>query len=233
MARNVLVTWDIDGTLVMGQNNNRQHHTAMIDAVNELLGPCSGVEDFLGHSVNGYMDIMIITEMIEALGLPATADATTRVRLRSEEIFVATATEAPLVLPGIPEILAYLNSKPNVTVALATGNLPGIAWRKMELAGLAQYFPDRVGGFGIVPSRTDAVREARKIAEDVKGVTFDIAVHVGDTPNDAEAALGAGAVPFIVRTGKFQYSVWPVGTDRIFNNMVEGRAEFVKLLGLE
>jgi phosphoglycolate phosphatase-like HAD superfamily hydrolase len=179
------------------------------------------------------MDLAIISEIIEKLGFPATSDATTRVRLRTEEIYIATATEIPLVLPGIPEILAYLNTKPNVTVALATGNFPGIGWRKMELTGLAQYFPDRLGGFGIVPSRTDAVREARRIAEEAKGLKFDLAVHVGDTPNDAEAAIGAGAVPFMVRTGKLQYSDWPEGTDRIFNNMVEGREEFLKLLGLE
>jgi beta-phosphoglucomutase-like phosphatase (HAD superfamily) len=101
------------------------------------------------------MDKGIITAMLEKLGFPASEENIARGAARMEQIFVETSTEITEIPIGIVDIVEFLSKQPNITMGLASGHFPGIAWRKLTLAGLAKYFPNRI-------ERRDALLTARK-----------------------------------------------------------------------
>src|SRR5438045_7091696 len=91
--------------------------------------------------------------------------------------------------PGVDAVLNRLTRR-GVLLGLVTGNLTRIGWRKLERAGLRQYF--RFGAFGEM-GRTRAalarwaIREARR--EGWIGRDTRISL-VGDAPADILAARG-------------------------------------------
>ncbi|KAK8892161.1 hypothetical protein M9Y10_029384 [Tritrichomonas musculus] len=230
--KNILITWDIDGTLIIGKSTSRDHLEAFHLACENLFGKCDEPEKFLGHSIDGMMDSMILSEMIEKLGFEANEENLCKGQKMMEEIFIKNCQDTPEVPVGIADTLKELSKYPNVTCAIASGNYEKIAWRKLELGGIAQYFPDKIGGLGVVKDRKDALLLARKIAEEKKGLKFDIIMHVGDTPNDIIAAQKAGAIPFGVRTGRVHYPNYPTPS-YVFDNIIVGHDQFMKLLELE
>jgi phosphoglycolate phosphatase-like HAD superfamily hydrolase len=231
-AKRIFISWDVDGTLVLGQNGNAIHHRCFCGAVGELFAPVPcDVEEFLGHTVNGSMDAGIVFEILQKLGFEPTPANLARVQARTEALF-REAGAVPSVCTGIPETLEYLVGQPNVTIGLASGNFPGVAWAKLEAVGLLKYFPDRIGGLGTMIDRKDAVLAAIAAAEKVTGVTFDVKTHVGDTLADADAAIGAGAIPFLVRTGREPVTEAPEGVT-IVDNLLVGKDDFLSRLGLE
>jgi phosphoglycolate phosphatase-like HAD superfamily hydrolase len=178
------------------------------------------------------MDKLILSKMIEKLGCEATDDNIARGQRRMEQIFCSICNDFLGIPPGVAETLELLSAHPNVTMGVASGNFPGIAWHKLELAGLARYFPDRIGGLGMFLDRADAIIAARAQAEAIVGGKFDISAHIGDTPGDVKAAIKAGSVPFAVRTGRVHYPDYP-GAQFLFSDIWEGRAKLWEVLGLE
>jgi phosphoglycolate phosphatase-like HAD superfamily hydrolase len=82
-----------------------------------------------------------------------------------------------------------------------TGNLTRIGWRKLQRAGLRQYF--QFGAFGeMAPTRAGlakmAIREARDRAWISRGAPISL---VGDAPADILAARANGIRAISVRTG--------------------------------
>ena len=177
------------------------------------------------------MDKKILATMIEALGFEASEENITKAQTRMEDIFIETCTYVPDVCKGVVDILEELSKKENVTMGLASGNFPRIAWRKLELCGIAKYFPQRIGGLGIVNDRADAVRMSRVMAEKVTGKKFDIVMHIGDTPSDINAALQNHVIPFGVKTGRIHYPEYPTPS-YIHDDLIEGHDELMKLLEL-
>jgi phosphoglycolate phosphatase-like HAD superfamily hydrolase len=178
------------------------------------------------------MDKGILSAMIKKLGFEANDENLSKAQSKMEDIFIASCTEKPEVPVGVIETLEALSKIPNITMAVASGNYPRIAWQKLELAGIAKYFPDRIGGLGVVVDRKDALVLARQTAEKVKNTKFDIVMHIGDTPADVNAAIQAGAIPIGVRTGRVSYPEYP-GPSYIFANLVEGRDKIWELLELK
>jgi phosphoglycolate phosphatase-like HAD superfamily hydrolase len=231
MSKQIFISWDIDGTLVLGTSATRYHLEAFKQAISELFAPCETPEVFLGCSIDGWMDKGITIAMLEKLGFSATDENINRVADRLEEIFTETYTEKVGVPVGIIDTLEFLSKQPNITMGLASGNFPGMAWRKLKLAGLEKYFTNKVGGLGMFIERKDGLLAARKQAEDLKGTKFDIVVHIGDTPRDVNAALQVGAIPIGVRTGRIAYPVYPE-PDSVFANIIEAKDKLLKVLEL-
>jgi phosphoglycolate phosphatase-like HAD superfamily hydrolase len=177
------------------------------------------------------MDSMIAAELLQKLGAEVTPDLVARAQARTEALYRELAP-VPTVCEGIPEILEYLVAQPNVTIGLASGNFPGIAWHKLEAVGLLKYFPDRIAGFGTSADRKDAILSSIRAAEELKGVTFDVKMHVGDALTDADAAIRAGVIPLLVRTGRRPFTEFPKEATAV-DNLRVGRQQFLSLLGLE
>lgn len=215
-APSVLVTFDIDGTLLgaRGKKGNSAHKRAIDDAVEKVYGVSVKVND-IPHA--GSTDFAIIRDMCAVGGVSdaviwekmsaAVEDASARM-----EGYVEGSLEA-LVLPGVREALGELKKR-GVHVALTTGNLETCAWVKMRAAGLSDFFT--TGGFGSdCLERTDILKKAIERVRALPGNQFETKAHpvvegkfenvfhVGDAASDMMAARLAGSNGIGVLTGAF------------------------------
>jgi phosphoglycolate phosphatase-like HAD superfamily hydrolase len=224
-----LVLFDIDGTLVLTGGAGVR---AMTRACEELIGHTEALD---GIPVAGRTDWIILHDTLARVGRDLDMDLFSRLRDRylthlSEEIerpgrgFKGT-------LPGIPQLLAALDDRPDVFLGLLTGNFEQGARIKLEHFNLWRYF--RCGAFGDDASDRNAlvpfaVQRARTSGA-VHTHLHDVIV-VGDTPHDVACARAAGAPPVAVATGSFTVDqLRDAGADVVFDTLSETEA-FVRLM---
>jgi phosphoglycolate phosphatase len=193
-----LVLFDIDGTLV--RRAGPHHREALVHAVRRVTGISTTTE---GIPVQGMLDPDIVRAMMRRAGAPAAV-----VRVAMPEVLRAAERYYLRVCPrlegkhcpGVVPVLERLSRRGNL-LGLVTGNLTRIGWRKLERAGLRQYF--EFGAFGEM-ARTRAalarmaVRHARKSGWIAPGVPISL---IGDAPQDILAARANGIRSISVRTG--------------------------------
>lgn len=197
-----LVLFDIDGTLVLTGG-------AGVRAMNRACEDLVRSENAMaGVTFAGRTDWSILDDILRNHGHTLDEIRLDELRARyvahlAEEI-ILPGRGAKDVMPGIRALLDALAVRPAVHVGLLTGNFLEGARIKLEYFDLWKYFP--CGAFGgDAHSRNDLVPIARQRARE-RGIpdvnTANILV-VGDTPNDVECALVAGATPIAVATGGY------------------------------
>ena len=193
-----LVLFDIDGTLV--RRAGPHHREALVEGIRRVTGLESTTE---GIPVQGMLDPDILTLMLRHAGasrqqigeaLPAIMHAAERHYLR-----VCPALHAKHC-PGVEPLLRRLRRR-GILLGLVTGNLTRIGWRKLERAGLRDYF--RLGAFGeMAKTRAGlarlAIGEARRNGWIARGAPVSL---IGDAPADILAARANGIRIISVKTG--------------------------------
>ena len=159
---------------------------ALVEAVRTVTGLATTTE---GIPVHGMLDPDILTLMMRAGGFDDAAIA------RALPAVIETAQD--VYQPGVPD----LRDKRCLVMALVTGNLTRIGWRKLERAGLHHYF--RFGAFAEMAATRGglarlAIERARR--EGLIGDGESISL-VGDAPQDVMAARENGIRSIAVRTG--------------------------------
>jgi phosphoglycolate phosphatase len=194
-----LVLFDIDGTLMRGAGPH--HKNALIEGIRKV----TGIEtDLDGVATSGSLDRDLITYMLHVRGH---SQRRTRAALRDimQACEVAYAADCaadltPAVCTGVRELLQQL-AEAGAAVGLVTGNLTEIGWRKVELAGLRQYFS--VGAFA--QDGTSRIRLARIAWQRARKAGFIEANArtslIGDHMNDIEAAKANGFQAVAVASG--------------------------------
>ena len=193
-----LVLFDIDGTLT--RRAGRHHRDALVRAVRDV----TGMETSLDHiPLHGMLDPDILRRMMVDAGASAAfaKRAMAAIIKRAESIYVRTCPSlVRKTCPGVRPLLRRLTAE-GIPLALVTGNLTRIGWKKVERAGLKSHF--RFGAFaGMAPTRTAlarmAIRKAR--AEGLIEGSTPISL-IGDSPNDVIAARENGIRAIAVHTG--------------------------------
>ena len=193
-----LVLFDIDGTLI--RRAGPHHREALVEAVRRVTGFETTTD---GIPVQGMLDGDILTEMMRRAGArPA------HIRESMPEVFreaqaVYAKSCPPLArkrCPGVAIALARLE-RAGVLIGLVTGNLSAIAWRKMERAGIAEFF--RFGAFAEMGhTRAELVRKATRQARAERWIAPRAPVSlIGDHPNDILAAKANRVRSIAVATG--------------------------------
>jgi phosphoglycolate phosphatase len=193
-----LVLFDIDGTLV--RRAGPHHREALVYGVSKVTGLETTTE---GIPVQGMLDPDILAIMMRRAGA-------SRAQIRGAMPEVCRAAErfylraCPALhdkhCPGVAPALEKLTRR-GALLALVTGNLTRIGWRKLDRAGLKQFF--RFGAFGEM-ARTRAglarlaIREARERGWIVRGAPVSL---VGDAPADIQAARANRIRSISVQTG--------------------------------
>jgi phosphoglycolate phosphatase len=224
-----LILFDIDGTLVLTGGAGVR---AMNRACAHLI---HGEDGMAGVTFAGRTDWSILTDILGNHG--HTLDEARLADLRGRYV-AHLAEEIRLpgrgvkdVMPGIRPLLDALQARPDVHVGLLTGNFIDGARIKLEHFDLWKYFP--WGAFGDdSPSRNDLVpvAVARAQAHGVDGVLPHRVIVVGDTPNDVECALVAGATPVAVATGSYSMEqLRAAGAEIVFPDLSDSTA-FLDLL---
>lgn len=187
-----LVLWDVDGTLI---SNDESDETLFVAAMEAVLGPVAEVVHPYRH---GKTDLQQVAEYIIGNGggrhqvLPGV-----QALVRASQTHFSEPGER-VVQPGVCAVLDGLASAGHVN-ALLTGNGPERARLKLFSAGIdPSMFDFSLSFFGSdVEARPDLAVAAVTRAKRAKL----LAVIVGDTVADGEAA-GAAGIPFIgVATG--------------------------------
>jgi phosphoglycolate phosphatase len=221
----VLVLFDIDGTLV--RSRPAAHQDALTRALVEVYGIEVGVGENPVQAVEpwGKTDLQIVREILRGRGL---ADEQIDARLgelerRATELHSA-ADEPDLSGEARDRTAAALGRLRDAghKLALLTGNLEPIARHKMELSGLAEFFPPAQGAFGSdSESRQELVPIARRRAgEDGRSYPRDETLLVGDTPLDVAAAHSDGVRCIAVTGRRFdQADLEEAGADAIVDGL--------------
>lgn len=199
MKYKALVLFDIDGTLI--RRAGPQHKEAMMEAVRRVTGLETS---FDGIPLYGMLDPDIISRMMRNAGASRASirAAMPEVIRRAQAIYVRNCPDsiARRMCPGVKRLLDRL-AREQVLVGLVTGNLTRIGWKKMERAGLREYF--RFGAFGEMASTRGglakmAIRQARREGWIPRTARASL---IGDAPADVLAAKQSGAQAIAVATG--------------------------------
>ena len=207
----VLVLWDIDGTLLNAGGVGRDLYDVVFI---QLFGrSLDAVAPMAGRT-----DRAIILETLSLAGVPEP-------RRYVDPFIAGLSAQVPLVreavvarghaLPGAAEALAALGAhgmpgQPGgVHQSVLTGNIRPVAEVKLAAVGLRDPLDLCIGAYGDDHEvRAELVHVARRRAAAVHGRSpsdFDgtATVLIGDTPLDVEAAIATGARAVGVATGSY------------------------------
>jgi phosphoglycolate phosphatase-like HAD superfamily hydrolase len=156
-----------------------------------------------GIPVQGMLDPEIVRVMMSREGARASAivAAMPEVLRAAERYYLRVC---PVLhdkhCPGVVPLLERLSRRGSL-LALVTGNLTRIGWRKLERAGLRQFF--RFGAFGeMARNRAGLVKLAMREARAAQWIARDTPVSlIGDAPQDILAARANGIRSISVNTG--------------------------------
>lgn len=198
-TKDKLLLFDIDGTLLTsGGAGERSMRLALKDRF--------GIEDDLKTiEFAGRTDSGIARRIFEKHGIEPSAE---NLSAFYDAYLHQLATQLPAssgaVLPGILALLDALTGKPNVSLALLTGNLCRGAELKLRHYGLWHYFE-----FGAYADdhhmRNELGNFATARAREKHGVEFPPSqvFVLGDTPHDIDCGRAFGARTVAIATGRF------------------------------
>src|SRR5579862_4079719 len=167
MTKTKLVLFDIDGTLIT--SGGAGEHSLRL-ALKERFGVDDDLKDV---EIAGKTDSGISRRILEKHGLEASTEnisafCDTYLRFLAQQIPVRQGR----LLPGIVELLDLLKTKPDVALALLTGNLSRGAEIKLTHYGVWHYF--EFGAFADDHhDRNQLGRFAQSRALEKHGVEFD------------------------------------------------------------
>jgi phosphoglycolate phosphatase len=205
----VLLLFDVDGTLLAGATD--AHRDALYEALREVHGiDARGAH----HGVNpaGRTDGEIARAILLAAGVSAE-----RIDERADDVRetcceayarLCTMDLSDKVLPGVPDLLDWLEEQPELILALLTGNFEPVARIKLRQAGIGKYFPPEQGAFGSDSDDRAALPPiARRRAGD-PGHPYprERTIVIGDTPRDIACAGADDVRCLAVATGPYAVS---------------------------
>ncbi len=196
MSRTLLF-FDIDGTLIRGSEAGQ---TAYVAAVRTVF--CAAA-DLRGLQASGKTDILNLRELLERCGIdPRRAEDERLIAAYLQHLAEAVRRDPGEVCPGVKTLLPELAGRPDLKLALGTGNLEQGARIKLAVHGLDVYF--ETGGFGSdATERADVIAAGIARAQGYYATKFSRIVVVGDTPLDVRCAGANGAHSIAVATGRF------------------------------
>ncbi len=200
MEKDKLIFWDIDGTLLYCGADGTI-------ALNQTFQKLFGIEDgFYKAGIGHAMDYTIVSKVINLFQIRDTDIEQIKSEYQRTLRSVLENDKRKKVLPGIMELLDYLESSTSCFNALLTSNFRCGAEEKLKSIGLNHYF--QVGGFGDEPGeKWDAATRGIIAAEaffDRKFEKENIYI-VGDSIYDIKCAKKIGVTGIGVATGYTDY----------------------------
>jgi phosphoglycolate phosphatase-like HAD superfamily hydrolase len=223
----MLLLFDIDGTLLTGAT--RAHSQALDAAIREVHGvDPAGIRGHIQPAgrTDGEIARLILLDLgVSARRIDELADD---VREACCRIYaqICPSDLSSHVVPGIPELLAWLGEREGVTPGLVTGNYEPIGRLKLRLAGIGKWFASAPGAFGSDSEDRAALPAiARRRAGHVRR---EDAVVVGDTPRDIACARADGVRCVAVTSGQYGPDELS-GADGVARDATELRARLEEL----
>ncbi|MGH7738601.1 MAG: HAD family hydrolase [bacterium] len=209
MKTNRLILFDIDGTLL--STDRKAWVNPFKDAMEQALAGIGEPReiDTTSYKPGGKTDTQIIYEILDANGFPE--ETINRifpvVQGKYLELLRNTVQANPdyvVLKPGVRELLKDLKGRPELVLALLTGNFQEGARIKLGAHGLDGYFA--FGAFG-EGARVRSDLPPRAVAEAKKHSAYPFSkkeiVIIGDTPNDIHCGRHLSVRVIAVATGPY------------------------------
>ncbi len=195
------VLFDIDGTLIStgGAGARSWRH-----AFNELHGVPADIGEFTDAGMTDPTVARLTFKSAVGHNPSAREVATVMAAYLDRLPYEVEHSEKYRVLDGAEKLLRRLGLETGVLLGITSGAVEAAAHIKLARAGFNRYFP--FGGYGSDSGdRTELTKCALARGERLLGEALDPAAVfvVGDTPNDLDAAHGAGCVAVGVATGHY------------------------------
>lgn len=220
-----LLLWDIDGTLIGMHGRARDKHA-------QTFGRVMGIPTPSTPRTSGKTDGQIFAELAVQEGVELNE---MRLQALFEDLLSTSraelAEEPATPAPAVIEVLDQL-SHDGWRHGLLTGNVPLRAQVKLESAGLWDRIDQDFCFFGTAPAhRTELGALAGRTLRSNPDFTSVVAVVIGDTPLDLEAARAGGFPGVLVATGLHDHpELQAVQPDLFIQDLASGRAELVEFL---
>lgn len=219
-----VILFDIDGTLILTGRAGQRAMTRAFEAT-------TGVPDALKRvDVAGRTDRIIMTDALTVCGRALDEPFVEQFR----EVYAGFLREELQrdgvgwkgALPGVTTLLDQLAARPDVSLALLTGNFKVSAEIKLAHFDLWKYFgwgafaDDAVERNDLLP-----VALSRAHADGHAGLTGADILIVGDTPHDITCARSGGAKVIAVATGNYTADqLRACEPDVLFDNLSDAAA---------
>lgn len=213
-----LLLFDIDGTLILSGR-------AGLRALDYAFTHVTGVPiPFSGISAAGRTDGYLLEEAARRAGITLSSHQRGAIEALYYERLVDEIQKPgegrKTVMPGVRDLVDALDGRPDVVLALLTGNFQRSARIKLEYFDL--WAPFRFGAFaddgsdrnGLVPVALARAREAGHAPH------ADRVLVIGDTPLDVECARAGGVRAIGVATGSHSTAeLHEAGADAVFEDL--------------
>jgi phosphoglycolate phosphatase len=203
----MLLLFDIDGTLMKGASG--AHADALCRALKNVHNvDVEGIK--LAGSAAGRTDGEIARLYLIEAGVSAERIDARAADVREEccRLYagLCPADLSPMVVRGIPEVLASLRADDAMQLSLVTGNFEPVARMKLKAGGIGKWFAHGQGGFGSdSEDRAMLPPIARRRAGETAGLSTSwpraLTVVIGDTPRDIACAHADDVRCIAVTTG--------------------------------
>lgn len=196
-----LVLWDVDLTLIDARSIG-------VDWYRRALSEVTGVRLRHVPDMAGKTELAITAEVLAAHDVDIAEDTVAAMFTALTTVVLADRDALSLrgsAMPGATQALAALAEVPGVVQTLVTGNLPEVAFHKLDAFGLHRHVDFDIGGFGAEsPHRHDLISAAVAKAAAKHDAEFapESVIVVGDTPRDVAGALQHGAIAIGVASGR-------------------------------
>lgn len=234
--KNILITFDIDATLLKVPRTNNCHSHSIQKAMFNIFGIDENISDYVGYKFHGMSDKTIINSIVEKSNKTCKCndELVQEMIKKSEEHFVKDFNHEVEVLNGVERLLKDLSSFTNVDLSICSGNLPKIGEEKLKAAGLWDYFKNSCCGWGLVENRKDILQNALYDTMNKRHKKYDVLIHVGDAFQDYQCAIDMDEAekemkifPIVVLTGACRD--FPENAI-VLNNLDEGHDNFINII---
>ncbi len=220
--KNLLILWDIDGTLVSIPKNGSKRHLEVIQkyTTRKLIEPVSN---------NGKTDIGLIQDIFEFNHLEFnTHDLQRCLHLLNLKSMSEKYESTISVNPGIEDALEHCK-KIGATNSILTGNSKSRAIDKLRSTNLISKLSIELGFFGDHDlSREELVRSAKNFAATSK---WQRIILIGDTPLDVQAAKKHSVKIIAVASGNVTYlGLKASNPNFVIRNFTEDISYFRKII---
>ena len=228
----MLLLFDVDGTL-LGQAV-AAHRDALHAALREVHGvDVTEVQTTLspaGRTDGEISRALLLAAGVSALRIDDRAEAVREACCRAYAQLCPPSL-ADRVLPGITDLLDWLDTREDAKLALVTGNYEPVARLKLKRAGIGRHFPAGQGAFGSDAEDRAALPGIARRRAGSGGVRYprERTIVIGDTPRDIACARADGVRCFAVATGPFAVDEL-TQADEVAANGIELR-ELISALG--
>lgn len=218
----LLLLFDIDGTLLSGAAE--AHRDAMLEALAAVHSLVRRRAALGSISPAGRTDPEIARAILLAAGVSAERidDRADDVREHCCRAYARLCPDdlSEFVLPGVPELLAWLSGREDVIVGLLTGNYEPVARLKLARAQIGSYFTPGQGAFGSDGEDRVALPPiARRRAGTVRHPhPREQTIVIGDTPRDIACARADGLRCVAVASGPYEAAAL-TGADQVVDDV--------------